>query len=316
MPPTERDTHIVGLEDAWIPIAIASALCQTVRTAAMKVLNRHLSLMVSTYVRFLFGLPILCAYAAMVTILGGEGLPTLNWPFVVWTAASSLMQSTGTALLLILLTLRNFAVGGIFMKADLIFTALLGTALFSERISASGWLAIGLAFTGVVLISLARVPFKGIAWRTSLSAFLTERSTMVGLGVALTFAVSYLSLREATLALAPASVWHRGAWAGLLQALLQVVFLGAWLLLREPAGLRKMADHFGLAAFVGTVSGAGTITWFTASAMQNSSYVAAVAQIQVVFTLFISWLYFRERILPLELLGIAVIVAGVLLFRF
>lgn len=300
----------------WIPIAITSALCQTIRTAAMKVLNRDLSLMVSTYVRFLFGLPILAGYALLVLAWGGEGLPRITVPFVLWTAASSLMQSAGTALLLHLLTLRNFAVGGIFMKADLIFTALLGTALFSEAIMPTGWLAITLAFFGVVLISLARATLPGGGPRVSLASFLAERSTLIGLGVALTFAISYLTLREATLALAPASVIHRGAWAGIMQALLQVVFLGGWLLWREPRGLLRMRHHLGLATFVGTISGIGTITWFTASAMQNSSYVAAVGQVQVVFTLLISWLYFRERILPLELAGIGVIVAGVLLFRF
>jgi drug/metabolite transporter (DMT)-like permease len=300
----------------WIPIAMASALCQTVRTAALKVLNRHLSLMVSTYVRFLFGLPILITYALAVLTLGGEGLPNLTWPFLLWTAVSSATQSGGTALLLQLLTLRNFAVGGIFMKADLIFTALLGTALFSEVITLTGWVAITLAFAGVILISIARMPVANTPLRQSLMAFLTERSTHLGLGVALTFAISYLTLREATLTLAPASVMHRAAWAGLLQALLQVVFLGAWLLWKEPAGLRQMRKHMGLATFIGTISGIGTITWFTASAMQNSSYVAAVGQVQVVFTLLISWLYFRERILPLELIGIAVIVGGVLLFGF
>lgn len=300
----------------WIPIAMASALCQTVRTAALKVLNRHLSLMVSTYVRFLFGLPILVTYALAVLTFGGEGLPSLSWPFVLWTAVSSATQSAGTALLLQLLTLRNFAVGGIFMKADLIFTALIGTALFSENISPTGWAAIALAFAGVILISVARMPPATVPWARSVTAFLGERSTLLGLGVALTFALSYLTLREATLTLAPAGVIHRAAWAGLLQALLQVVFLGAWLLWKEPAGLRQMRRHLGLAAFIGTISGIGTITWFTASAMQNSSYVAAVGQVQVVFTLLISWFYFRERILPLELIGIAVIVTGVLLFRF
>ncbi len=295
---------------------MASALCQTVRTAALKVLNRHLSLMVSTYVRFLFGLPILIAYALAVLYLGGEGLPNLTWPFLLWTAVSSATQSGGTALLLQLLKLRNFAVGGIFMKVDLIFTALIGTALFSEVITLKGWLAIALAFGGVILVSTARLDRGSLSMRASLSAFLCDRSTHLGLGVALTFALSYLTLREATLTLAPASFIHRAAWAGLLQALLQVVFLGAWLVWREPAGLRLMGRHLGLATFIGTISGVGTITWFTASAMQNSSYVAAVGQVQVVFTLLISWLYFRERILPLELLGIAVIVTGVLLFRF
>jgi drug/metabolite transporter (DMT)-like permease len=44
--------------------------------------------------------------------------------------------------------------------------------------------------------------------------------------------------------------------------------------------------------------------------------VRAVGQIEAVFTVTISWLYFREKITPLELAGIAVTVVGVLMFRF
>ena len=38
-------------------------------------------------------------------------------------------------------------------------------------------------------------------------------------------------------------------------------------------------------------------------------------QIEVVFTLLIAWFYFKERLTPLELIGIVVTVAGVLMFR-
>ena len=54
---------------------------------------------------------------------------------------------------------------------------------------------------------------------------------------------------------------------------------------------------------------------FRSFALQNASYVRAVGQIEAVFTLAISWLYFREKITALELAGIAVTVAGVLMFR-
>jgi len=45
------------------------------------------------------------------------------------------------------------------------------------------------------------------------------------------------------------------------------------------------------------------------------AYVAAVAQVQIAFTLAISWFYFGERVSRLELAGIVTILAGLLLFR-
>jgi len=277
-----------------------------VRTAAQKSLNRHLSTLVTTYVRFLFGLPLLVAFTLAVTLLGNEGVPSLTPRFWAHTALSSCAQFAGNALLVYLLTLRNFAVGTMLMKADLLFTAVIGSLVFSEVITLTGWLAIGLTMAGVLLISssAARGAFR-----------LLDRSTLVGLGVALLFALSYLALREATLDLRPAGALHRAAWAAVCSTGLQVVFVGTWLLLREPAGMRAIGQHLPLAVFSGLVSGLGTITWFLASALQNASYVAAVAQVQVVFSLMISWLWFKERIMPAELAGIAIIVCGVLLFR-
>jgi drug/metabolite transporter (DMT)-like permease len=299
------------MEHIWIPIAVLSALCQTARTAAQKDLNRHLSTLVTTYVRFLFGVPILIAWAAGVTLLGGEGLPQVSPAFVLHTVCASFTQFFGTALLLKLLTMRNFAVGSMLMKADLIFTAAIGSLFFSEVISEKGWLAIALTLAGVLLISAAR--FAGAGVRPLALVF--ERSTLLGLLVALLFALSYLTLREATLALAPASALHRGAWAALASTSLQVVAMGAWLLWRDRPGLARIGGHLRLALAIGSISGLGTITWFLASALQNAAYVAAVAQVQVVFSLLISWYWFGERITRLELGGIAVILVGVLLFR-
>ena len=66
--------------------------------------------------------------------------------------------------------------------------------------------------------------------------------------------------------------------------------------------------------FVGITSAIGSIGWFTAMAMQNASYVKAVGQVEVIFTVLISTLYFRERITAMEYAGIATIVVAVLMF--
>ena len=88
-----------------------------------------------------------------------------------------------------------------------------------------------------------------------------------------------------------------------------------WLAAKEPAVFREMWPLRGIASFIGLTSALGSIGWFTAFALENASYVRAVGQIEVVFTLLISAFYFRERILPREHIGIALAVVGVLLFR-
>jgi drug/metabolite transporter (DMT)-like permease len=93
------------------------------------------------------------------------------------------------------------------------------------------------------------------------------------------------------------------------------VLVGIYLSIAEGRELARIRQWLPLSTLVGFASAAGTIGWFTASALANASYVAAVAQVQIVFALLISRYWFKERIRPLELVGIALILAGVLMFR-
>ena len=47
--------------------------------------------------------------------------------------------------------------------------------------------------------------------------------------------------------------------------------------------------------------------------IQNAAYVRALGQIELVFTFIASTLFFRERTTPIELLGIALVISGILI---
>lgn len=301
----------------WIPLSIFAALMQSVRTAAQKTLNQSLSNMGTTYVRSLFGMPILIAFLWAAMAYSGEGVPVFTPAFVWHTAAAALAQVLATALLIYMFKLKNFAVGTMLTKTDLIMTALIGTALFSEQISRMGWIAILVVVCGVVLMLLGRLGSAAFrAGGETLSGLLLGRPTQVALLCALMFSLSYLFLREATLDLGSEHhfLWRAG-WTVVLATGMQTICLGLWLALKEPKVFAQMWAARRIATFIGLTSGLGSIGWYSAFALQNASYVRAVGQIEAVFTLAISWLYFRERITATELFGIAVTVAGVLMFR-
>jgi drug/metabolite transporter (DMT)-like permease len=301
----------------WIPLSIFAALMQSVRTAAQKTLNQSLSNMGTTYVRSLFGMPILIAFLIAALVYTGHGVPDFTPQFVWHTAAAALAQVLATALLIYLFKLKNFAVGTMLTKTDLIMTALIGTALFSEQISHMGWIAIAVVVCGVILMLLSRL--GSAAFRASgetVASLLLGRASQIALLCALMFALSYLFLREATLDLGQQHhfLWRAG-WTVVLATGLQTVCLGLWLAVKEPPVFRQMWAARRISTFIGLTSGLGSIGWYSAFALQNASYVRAVGQIEAVFTLAISWLYFREKITALELIGIAITVAGVLMFR-
>lgn len=301
----------------WIPLSIFAALMQAVRTAAQKQLNQRMSTMGTTYVRSLFGIPFLLIFLAGAILYSGRGVPEFTLPFLLHTAGGALTQVLATALLIYMFRLKNFAVGTMLTKTDLILTAFIGTLLFTEQITALGWVAILVVMGGVTLMLLGKTGTGVFKTRgEAMSHLLFGRPTLVALACALLFSFSYLFLRAATLALGEENhfLWRAG-WTVVLATTMQVICLGLWLAVKEPKVFTQMWPMRGIASFIGLTSALGSIGWYSAFAIQNASYVRAVGQIEAVFTLTISWLYFREKITALELMGIAVTVAGVLMFR-
>lgn len=305
------------MEYLWIFSAIAAAFFQSLRLGALKQLNQTLSVTATSYVRVLFTLPFLTVYLVGLVLAKGEPLPAPGAWFLFCTCVAALGQFLGTVVLVRLFQLGNFAVGTMLQKTDVLMTAIIGSLFFSELISAGGWLAILVTAAGVLLISAGRLPAAAQQTaRSGLGELLFGPSTRIGLLTGLLFGLSYLFLRDAILALDPAaSAAVRSAFAGFAMTAWSFLIVGVWFLLYERQALSKLRGFLGLCIFLGFTSALGTIFWFFASALANAAYVAAVAQVQIVFTLAISWFYFGERIRWLELAGIVIILAGLLLFR-
>ncbi len=304
------------MDFVWIPISIFAALMQAVRTAAQKQLNQTMSNLGTTYVRSLVGLPVMLVYLALILSLRGGGVPALTTAYLLNTFAGALTQVIATMLLVYLFKLRNFAIGTMLTKVDIVLTALIGTLLFSEVLSFGGVAALLIVLAGVLLMTVGRMGVdKLTAGSSGLLDVLTSKATLVAFGSALGFTLSYLFLREATLILGDADFLWRGAWTVVIATAMQVVGVGAYLIWREPEVFGQIWPNRRIISFIGVTSALGSISWFTAFAIQNASYVRAVGQIEVVFTLLISWAYFKETLTRLELAGIATTVLGVLLFR-
>jgi drug/metabolite transporter (DMT)-like permease len=302
----------------WIVIAVFAALMQAVRTAAQKTLNQTMSNLGTTYVRSLVGLPIMAVYLTIVLAWSGRGVPPITASYVGFTLAGAVSQVVATMLLIYMFKLRNFAVGTMLTKVDILMTAIIGALFFSETLSAAGVAALVVVVSGVILMSVGRMGLGALrTGHAGLLEILAERSTLVALACALMFTFSYLLFREATLIIKvrPGDFMWSAAWTVVIATIMQVLVMGPWLAVTEPKFYQALWSARRIAAFIGVTSSIGSVGWFTAFALQNASYVRAVGQIEVVFTLLIAWLYFRERIAALEYAGIVLVVCGVLSFR-
>jgi drug/metabolite transporter (DMT)-like permease len=99
----------------------------------------------------------------------------------------------------------------------------------------------------------------------------------------------------------------------LVTSVLQTLMQGAYLMVRDPAELRKALAAWRTAGWVGVLSTAGSACWFTGFSLTDVALVRSVGQIEVVFTLVFGRFYLKERLRPGDAPGLLLVVLGVLL---
>jgi len=95
--------------------------------------------------------------------------------------------------------------------------------------------------------------------------------------------------------------------------ILQIAIMGIMIGVREPEQLKQVVRHWRPAALVGISGGLASIGWFTAFTLQNATYVRALGQIELIFTFIATLLFFREKVRPVEIAGIALITAAIVI---
>ena len=297
----------------WIFWALLAELMQSVRTAGQKYLTDHISALGATLVRYLFGLPFAVVYLLWLVHRGDGSLPDVNDTFILSAALAGLLQIIATILLIRLFTLRNFAVGGTYVRSEIMLTAIIGAVFFAEVISLLGWLAIAVIFTGLIVISSgrARLGHTGLAGTGRLEG-LWNRSAAYGLGAGAMFALTSLLIRQASLSLGIQDAMLSAAITLAFMISMQTVITFFWVLKQNAAEIVTIMHQWRPSLFVGITSVVGSAGWFTAFTLERAAYVKTLGQVEFLISLAIAVLYFKEIPSKSELTGMLLIVVGVI----
>ncbi len=293
----------------WIPITIAAALSQNVRTALQKHLKGRLSTNGANYTRFVFGLPFAIGYALLLHAIGGFSWPSPGSAFFGWVVLGGVSQIIATSLLIEAMTRRNFAAGVAYSKTEVVQAALFEIIVFGVAVSLGGASAIVFATLGVMLISLKQT-------QDPLRAFLTgwtDPGALLGLASGGFFGISAVAFRAASIGLDhPSFLMSAGytlAWAQTIQTLL----LTFWLVWREAGQLTAVALHWRQGVLVGLTGTLGSACWFTAFTIQVAAYVRTLGLIELIFTFIVGRLVFKERASRYEIYGVGLLCVGIAL---
>ena len=293
----------------WIPITIAAALLQNIRTALQKHLKGRLSTNGATYTRYVFGFPLAILYVAGLHAGAGLALPDFNWGFAAWLVLGAITQIVATSLLLHAFAYKNFAVGVAYSKTEVIQAGVFGAVFLGETVTAFGAVAIVLSTIGVMFMSLDRT-------QPPVRAFLLgwiERPALIGIASGGVFAISAVAFRAASLALEHPSFLMSAAYTVLCATVLQTAVLTVYLYTRERGQIGLVFKHWRMASLPSIAGVLGTICWLTAMTLQSVAYVRTLGLIELVFTFMISVFAFRERPARNEVIGVALLVGGIAL---
>ena len=294
--------------DLWILATIAATIFQTLRFMLQKQLSMGaLSTAGATFARFAFSAPLLTVALGLWFLISGTELPEISSRFWIMGAIGGLAQILATVCVVALFRTRNFAVGITFKKTEVMLSVLVGIVILGEGVSALGFIAILIGLFGV--LTLSKTPDAVGTW----SQRIFTRAAALGLGSGLLFAISGVTYRAATLDVAADAPFLRAAFTLSAVTMMQFTAMAIWLKWREPGQVRAVWDARRKAVLIGLTSVAGSLGWFVAFTLQTAAYVNALGQVELIFSLLVSVLVFKEKLSLREGLGIGLLSLSVLM---
>lgn len=283
----------------WVPMTILAAGFQVARNGLQRSLIGAAGPWGATLVRFLFGLPLSLAVAAVAAAMTHGAHPVFSPAFFGICALGGLSQILATASLLVAMRRAGFAVATSLQQSSLPLAAVIGLLVFHDRLNALGWAGLAVTTVGLVLLT----------WPRGANAREEITGGAFGLFSGLTFGFSLNAFRHAGLQLEPRHPIYAALLAVPVVQAMQSTALGLVLLIVSPATVVQVFRDWrrsSLAGACGTIASAG---WFVALALAPAAPVRAVGVVEAPMAAFAGHRLFKERLHWMQwIAGVAVAV--------
>ena len=291
----------------WLIITFFGAFFQNLRSTLQKKLNKDLSTIASTYVRFVFALP----FATLLFFYYFRNFEVINIVlsqpnFIYYVVLASIFQIIFTFVLLYLFKFSNFVVGTALSKTEVIQVAIFEYVILKDKLNIFGIIGIIVATIGVIIISVKDI-------KLFFSNFFSK-TTLVGLMTGLFLGLSVVYFRAAALSLENFSSNFEKAISTLFFGLIiQTFIITIYLIFFERSEFKKLYNNKFECCLAGFAGFMATMSWFYAFTLVQASFVRALGQIEIFFSYLSSKYLFKEKITLCEIIGIIIFVTGVLL---
>ena len=287
----------------WVLAALIASAGQVARNAAQTGLTQTIGTLGATQVRFLFGLPFALLFLPLVMLATGEALPALTLRSAGFISLGAVAQIAATALMLVTMKSRSFAVTTAWLKTEPVIVALTAAMVLGDPLTAAALLGILIAIAGVVLMSVK--PGVGVAmWREAGPA-------LTGIASGALFGASAVGFRGGIIGLEEGSFLIRATSMLALNLCLQTALLTIWLLAFNRPALTGSFRVWRSSLWVGFVGASASLFWFIGFSLTSAANVRTLALVEVVMALAVARYVFGQKITPRQMLGMAVMMLGV-----
>ena len=285
----------------WVLVTVLAALGQSVRSVIQKNARVELGVYGSAFVRFLYGLPI--SFLLLLFIVGWSKLLTveIHSAFVFWVLLASCVQILFTVFLGLAFESRNFMTSIALSKTDAVQAAFFEILLLSFVPDINLVIAITIGFCAIVFIGQSG-PSGDISRR-----YFSGSSVSLGLLAGLCLGSCSVFYRIAMETLSGLSIIEGAMFTASVAVLIQTLIMGVALMIWRPNELIACLYSWRLSSVAGSIAAVTTVLWFIAFSIMGVAQVRMLGQIEVIFSLLFSILFFKEKVHVMEMLGACLI---------
>jgi len=290
----------------WIIITLAAATFQILRTSRQHELRSVLSTAAAGFVRYAYGAPFAVVLSVCVFFVLGHDLPSVPGRFWPYVGIGAISQILATVALLKAFKVRDFAIGTVYSKSEVLFVAAMGALGVEEALGWAGWL-------GAILVTIG---VASLASQGSLSSLLHragDPAALLGLAAGVGFGTAALGIRAASRSLDGAPAFDRAVFTLTFVLVVQTILNAGWFVATDPGEIARTARAWRPALWVGVFSLLGSVGWAWAFTLETAAKVRTVGQVELIIAFVIARVTLGERHTRADYLSSALVLAGVVL---
>jgi drug/metabolite transporter (DMT)-like permease len=290
----------------WILLTLMAATFQILRTSGQHRLAATLSTNAAGYVRYLYAAPAALLLSAITFGALRHPIPPIPDRFWLAVSIAGIAQILGTQALLSSFKMRDFALGTVYSKTEVIQVAVISMVLLHEPLAPLGWVGAALCTFGVITL----------ASNGNLSLILAragDPAALRGILAGGLLGLTAVCIRAATQSLGEAPTWDRAVLSLTTMLTIQMLVNGIQLGTQARGELFATLRIWRSAVPLGLLSIGGSIGWTMAMTLENAAKVRTLGQVELLIAFAIARISLGERHSPRDYAATALVSFGIVI---